>query len=193
MRKTTTENRNNLISNKTDHLLVFLFSILLILAIISNTLLCRTLSLILFMLSGLFHGIYYGLRNNNIFHYPYTKDFYREFFSFKSKKEIRKTIEDDKKEVSTGIELYPYKNIPLSNDYALANTLWVHLVCSLVGAFSMYFLINDLSTKQFAVNEFKGTHLILFAIVILGYTGLLPMTLWFFANSGKMLEGLIKR
>lgn len=180
-------------NNLYDYLLVSLFAILLTLAIISSTLLCSNLSLMLFMLSGLFQGLYYGLRNNNIFHYPHTKDFYLEFFSFKSKKKIEKPAKNGKQSVSFETELYPYKDIPSLNEYASANTLWVHLICSLTGAFSMYFLINDLSSKQFNVNQFNGSHFVLFSVAILGYTGLLPMTLWFFANSGKVFEGLIKR
>ena len=81
------------------------------------------------------------------------------------------------------------------NKYAEINTWWVHTICSMSGSVALYFIILrvtyfDCHCLPFVLNT---ADLILLGIFILGYTGLLPMTLWFFANSGQALKELLTR
>lgn len=91
----------------------------------------------------------------------------------------------------------PRKNDPPSEDNSKAktNTYWVHMICGIAGTIALYFLSSHINfaCPTITICSLGWPDFTLFVIAILGYTGLLPMTLWFFANSGKILEGLIKR
>lgn len=66
--------------------------------------------------------------------------------------------------------------------------LWVHIICGLVAAISLYLLsvkINLLNPVM-TLHRLKIDDTILFAISLLGYMGLLPRTFWFIANTGKI-------
>lgn len=146
------------ISNDWDRLLLVLSVICLFLSFVYKPL--SNIRFELFITAGILQGIYFGINNNYIFHYPHKKNL-----------------------------------PPEDNSKARTNTFWVHLICGVVGTTALYFLSSHINfacpiKTVFGLN---WQDFALFVIAILGYTGLLPMTLWFFANSGKILEGLIKR
>lgn len=62
------------------------------------------------------------------------------------------------------------------------NTLWTHIFCGLVASICFYLLINkpDIGT------DFDLGSIFLLIMSLVGYTGLLPRTLWFFSYSGKV-------
>lgn len=114
----------------------------------------KLLSLILFIISGIAHGIYYGSNNHQIFH----------------------------------------ANSEEPNKEGKVNDLWVHLICSIAGSIALYLLLNRINILDplWPLKHLKFADFIIFLVALLGYTGLLPMTLWFFANSGEALKQLIK-
>lgn len=66
--------------------------------------------------------------------------------------------------------------------------LWIHIICGLVAAISLYLLsskINLMDLKTTLI-ELKIEDTVLFVISLLGYMGLLPRTFWFIANTGKI-------
>ena len=114
-------------------------------------------------------------------------------FNFKSKK----VTEENNKVKSTETYMEPYNGVPQLTQSAKMNSVWVHLLCSLSGAIALFFLslrlryilvLNTLPSDYLGFSE-----LVLFLIGLLGLSGLLPMTLWFFARSGDMLASLIKK
>lgn len=161
---------------------------------------CNRLTLPLLLLptlltSAIIQGLYYGKYNNLIFHYPHaSNDSEKKPPEFLKQKRIDKEKKSSK-EVTTETDFYLFKEAPFINNKARANTLWVHILCSTVGAVSLYMLFShvDLSNPSWSIKRLQSSDLVLILIALLGYTGLLPMTLWFFANSGKILEGFIKR
>ncbi len=66
--------------------------------------------------------------------------------------------------------------------------LWVHVVSGLVGAISLYLLSTkiDLANPAITLQRLKIDDVILLIISLLGYVGLLPRTIWFIANTGKI-------
>lgn len=72
---------------------------------------------------------------------------------------------------------------------AQVDAYWKHIVCGLIGSVSLYLLLNR--TSSFTdLNHLAFVDLILFLMGVLGYTGLLPLTLTIFAVSGKLLDKL---
>lgn len=160
---------------------LFLAMILLLVAFILNYKGDRILNLVCFILAGLFHGLYYGKNNHRIFHFPYKDEYYWKIDG-KKEEEIQRKLEN------------PNYVLRLNNESANSNVLWVHLICSFAASIALYFLsirINILEPSKF-IRHAGLVDLILFAIVLIGFCGLLPMTVWFFANTGKLLEKLIK-
>lgn len=78
------------------------------------------------------------------------------------------------------------------NEFAKTNTMWIHLLSGFISGIAAYYLVGSIRINQGNINEYNLAHLVLSFIALLGYVGLLPMTLWFFANSGKLLEKLFK-
>ncbi len=114
--------------------------------------------LIVLILSGLISGVYYGLYNDFIWLSPKINS--KE--NFKSNPDFK--------------ELSLYKG----------HQVWIHLVCGVVGSLALYLLLGKLNFTSFPVNlDGLGIkELVLLLIALLGYTGLLPRTLWFFSNRG---------
>lgn len=71
------------------------------------------------------------------------------------------------------------------NKPAEANQFWIHIVCGVIGAIALYLLSFrlDFINLQNTFSQLRLLDLFLFLIAVLGYTGLLPRTLWFFASS----------
>jgi len=174
---------------------LWLTLLFLLLGVFSLWCLCnKELSLILFLISGVTHAIFYGRKNDQIFHFPHAEE-NREFDMNKIDFLKIKEIENKKGGIKATFGIMPFTKAPYRNKYAKVNTLWVHLICSVAGAIALYLLLNRfnlLNLNSWTLKHLGFSDFVLFLVALLGYTGLLPMTLWFFANSGKLLENLIK-
>lgn len=127
-------------------------------------------NIVLFIASGVLLSIFYGWNNYRIFHYPHTDEFYKEFLT-KEKHRF------DKKP-------------PPVNAVAKINERWVHLVSGVTGSVALYFLSSRVNLYC-SVKAIENTNLadgVLFLVALLGYSGLLPRTLWFLANKGGLSE-----
>jgi len=71
-----------------------------------------------------------------------------------------------------------------------AHQIWIHIICSEVGAVAFYLLLSRInnSLKFVIVRGFNLSDFILFLIAILGYTGLLPRILWYFTYAQQKLK-----
>jgi len=137
------------------------------------------LTLLLFVALGIIAGLYYGKHDNDIFHYPY-----------KDKK--------DGKNEKTQEHYFPLylqdgkiKKIyaPKLNNNAKLHNLWIHLFCGFIGATAMYTVFtNKICLSNFTFKTFDWPDFVLLLIGTLGYVGLLPRTLWFFASKGNSLK-----
>lgn len=117
-------------------------------------------NLFVFIISGLFLGIFYGWNNYRIFHYPHTDEFYQNYLTK---------------------EKQGFEKVPPVNTVARINTMWIHLVSCVTGSIALFFLstrINPLCARE-SIERLNWVDGVLFAVVLLGYTGLLPRTLWF--------------
>lgn len=79
-----------------------------------------------------------------------------------------------------------HKSGKFNNEFEKVQTLWIHIVCGLIGSLSLYYLfikvfILNIGSAEFGLGDFT-----LLLIGILGVVGLLPRTFWFLANSGKL-------
>lgn len=75
------------------------------------------------------------------------------------------------------------------------DSVWKHIVCGIIGAIALYFLSNRIGSIE-ANNNLQNLNSIdffLFILSILAYMGLLPLTLWFIANSGNFIGKLIQK
>jgi hypothetical protein len=66
--------------------------------------------------------------------------------------------------------------------------LWVHIICGLVAAMSLYLLSvkTNLLNPETVFIDLKVDDTIFFLVSLLGYIGLLPRTFWFIANAGRI-------
>lgn len=161
-----------IIENKVIFLLrTLVLIVVLILVLIGLNLRDYYLRMILFLLSGIVEGVYFGLSDYRIYHYPHTDDFYKNYFQY---------LPQPNKELNIKPKII-LKNIPPFNDAALVNILWVHVVCGIVGALSLFYGFRLLTYHRFNLQL-----LFLSLIAVLGYTGLLPRTLWFLASKGGL-------
>jgi hypothetical protein len=82
------------------------------------------------------------------------------------------------------------KNNKTHNDPIRYNIhlIWIHTVCGLVAAISLYLLSTkiNLTNPANTLHRLRIDDAIIFVISLLGYTGLLPRTFWFIANTGKI-------
>lgn len=119
--------------------------------------------LFIFLIIGLITGLFYGWNDYRIYFYPHTNKFYK-------------------------------KGIPPVNLPAKINAIWIHLVCGFVGAIALYLisikLISDYPNK--IVGALAWQDFVVLLIGLLGITGLLPRTLWFFASKADIPD-LIKK
>lgn len=148
--------------------------------------------MVLLILSGTIVGYYYGFHNWRIFHKPFADEIYSKLpktltekiiEKYGSGKEIlEKTIEKTKE---ARIEDYKLSSI---NNAAIANSIWVHVICGVTGAVTLYFLSSHIHFENpwRTLHKLDWPDLFLFVIALLGYTGLLPRTLWFFASKGSL-------
>lgn len=86
---------------------------------------------------------------------------------------------------------------PRSNPkpYEDVHNYWVHIFAGIVGGIVAYILssrINFYNPSE-TLARLGGVELILFLIMLLSYTGYIPRILWYIANTGKLLEELLKR
>lgn len=118
--------------------------------------------------SAILLGIYYGFFNYRIFHYPHTDEFYREYLSTKKSRN----------------EGY-FDEVPAENNVAKINSIWVHIVCTIVGSLALHFFNLRFSSLSGQIkNEEIVLNSMLFLVALGGYTGLLPRWIWFFASKG---------
>lgn len=151
-----------------------------------------TFTLFVFIIAGVLVGYYYGYYNLRIFHKPFEDNVYLKEPKVPTEKIIEKynsegnliekIIERNK---INRINQYDLSSI---NDVAIVNSIWVHVVCGLVGAAALYLLSNHICLLDPRVTIYRlgWPDLFLFLIAVLGYTGLLPRTLWFFASKGNL-------
>lgn len=69
------------------------------------------------------------------------------------------------------------QNIPYE-----VNTLWLHILCGIIASICLYLIVSKTTLTQ----NFSIVDILLFIIVLVGYAGLLPRTMWFFSYSGKL-------
>jgi len=132
----------------------------------------RCQSFVYFILAGILQGIFYGKNNYRIFHYPHTDKFYEKYNQESKKK--------------TGFV------VPPVNPKAVLNSYWVHIISAVVGAVAIFFLsfTLDFAHPYWSIKHLDIIDVVILLIAILGYTGLLPRLLWFFASSGGLSEFL---
>ncbi len=125
-------------------------------------------SLLLLVVAGIITGTYYGLNNDRVWHFSYKTDFYAKNKNFE---EIQK--------------MYV---IPSLNPVAKAHQIWIHVLCGLIAGVTLYILVEkfNLANVWFTFKRLDLKDYILLLISTLGYTGLLPRTLWFFASRGDL-------
>lgn len=70
--------------------------------------------------------------------------------------------------------------------YENIHNRWVHFIGGIIGAISAYLLMSRISfgDPSSIASNFEWADLALFLIMVLGYTGYIPRTLWFIANKG---------
>jgi hypothetical protein len=139
----------------------------LFLSVFSLLLGFRCKSLIYFLIAGVSQGVFYGKNNYRIFHYPHTDKFYEKYSEFKKKTNFA---------------------IPPINPKAEINSYWVHIVSATVGAVALFFLSFrfDPLHPYGTIRHLNTFDVVVLLIAILGYAGLLPRLLWFFASSGGL-------
>ena len=125
-------------------------------------------SLLFFVFSGSITGIFFGLNNYRIFNYPHTDEFYKDYIT----------------KEKYGFEKEP----PPVNTVARINEMWVHLVCGITGSIALFFLTAGFNFQCLAksIEQISFVDGVLFLVALLGYTGLLPRTMWFLANKGGL-------
>jgi hypothetical protein len=76
----------------------------------------------------------------------------------------------------------------LSNKSAYrVHQLWIHMTCGVIAGLALYFLSNSyLNCPEKFISKLGWSDFFLFLISLLGFTGLLPRTLWFLARNGKI-------
>ena len=171
-------------------LLLVISGILIIIGILELNNSLEINPLFLFICAAIFHGYYFGINNFRIFQRPFSDDYYNN--NLLSKLSEEQTIVINKKGTFTTTKTssqYRYE-IPELNVAAITNAIWVHIICSITGVLSLYILFDLHKNNSLQVSNLYLSDFILFIVGILGITGLLPMTLWFFANSSKILENL---
>lgn len=117
----------------------------------------------IFLIIGAITGLFYGWNDYRIYFYPHTDKYYKG-------------------------------KIPPVNWIARLNALWVHLVCGIAGAIAFYLVYIKLIShcqSRFLMN-LTWQDFVVMLIGLLGITGLLPRTLWFFASKPD-ITGLIKK
>ena len=83
-----------------------------------------------------------------------------------------------------------HNSSPSKNVHEKIHIVWMHIVCGLIGSFSLYILFN-----KFYINSHKSNvgigevSVLLFGI--LGIVGLLPMALWFTVLSINKLRDTV--
>ncbi|MBI3103304.1 hypothetical protein HYZ05_00010 [Candidatus Daviesbacteria bacterium] len=109
-----------------------------------------------FILSGICVGIFYGNNDHRIWSFPYKNKY--------------------------------YERVQQLNDFTKAHILWVHIIGGITGGIAMYFLSSHICFGDPRDIFYKAgwIDLILFLITLLGYSGYIPRTLWFFANKGGL-------
>lgn len=124
--------------------------------------------LLLFILSGICSGIFYGVNNHVIFHHQYDKKYYK-----------------DNKPIFMALGIFP--GVPELNPIAQLHIFWVHIISGIMGSASLYLLSTRLSSIESIIESDKLIlNLILLLISVLGYVGYIPRTLWFFASKGGL-------
>lgn len=149
---------------------IFLCGLLISLGLfLPDTKLQLDFKLLLFILSGLCSGIFYGLNNHVIFHHPYDKKYYND-------------------NASTFKALGVFPGIPELNNVAPIHIFWVHVISGIIASISLYLLSTRVQSIESIIDSDKVVlNLILLFISVLGYVGYLPRTLWFFATKGGLV------
>ena len=133
---------------------------------LSDVKLVIDLKLLLFILSGICSGIFYGVNNHVVFHHPYDKNYYEK-----------------KKSDFKDVGVFP--GIPVLNPIAQIHIFWVHIISGIIGSVFLYLLSFRISSLESFVNgDVWWLNLFLLLISVLGYVGYMPRTLWFFATKG---------
>ncbi len=68
----------------------------------------------------------------------------------------------------------------------VSHQVWVHILCAIVGAIALYLLSLRFNSYIYWNYHLSWIDLVLLIVALLGYTGLLPRTLWFFASRGDI-------
>jgi len=148
--------------------------------------------LIVLIISGILLGCFYGYHNWRIFDRPFKDEIYKKVSPQIVKIEydnnnilVKKTVQEDKMKKIEIHETYDRSSL---NKQALVNSMWVHIVCGVAGAIAFYLLANNIFFNKhfFRLYKLNISDLFFFIIALLGYMGLLPRTMWFFASKGSI-------
>jgi hypothetical protein len=123
---------------------------------------CPFLRVLLLLLSGIASGVNYGFNNDSIW-LPETE-------TILMPKDTKIVGKDNRK----------------TRNLYVAQQVWVHLLCGIIGAIAFYILLSRVDRSHFFIKRIAVTDLVLTIISLLGYTGLLPSLMWFFSRKGDI-------